>query len=122
MRLRPPRVLDSSALVDLFGGHRELGQLLDQAEAGWLQVLLPVTAIASAEEVVAAGRGGWDPILLTGGVQSLPLTEYAAIEIGGWSGDLSTRHVVHEAAAVRGLVVTRDPSRYQGLRVPLLVV
>ncbi|HYN94278.1 MAG TPA: hypothetical protein VES42_10565 [Pilimelia sp.] len=52
----------------------------------------------------------------------MPLTEHAAIEIGGWPGTLAARHVVHEAAAVRGVVVTRSPGTYDGLRVPLLVV
>ncbi|MFV2022409.1 hypothetical protein [Micromonospora sp. LOL_023] len=122
MRLRPPRVFDGSALIDLFHGYRELGELLDQAESGWLQILLPTTAIAEAEETLNAGRSGWEGILLTQGVQSLPLTEHTAIEIGGWPGSLTARHVVHEAAAVRGVVVTRSPGTYSGLRVPLLVV
>lgn len=122
MRPRAPRLFDASALVDLFGGHRELGDVLNQAEAGWLQILLPATAIAEAEAALDAGRSGWEGILLTAGVQSLPLTEHAAIEIGTWPGTLAARHVVHEAAAVRGVVVTRAPGIYEGLRVPLLVV
>lgn len=122
MRVRPPRIFDSSSLVDLFYGHRELGELLDQAEAGWLQILLPATAIADAEAVLTADRIGWEPILLTPGVQTLPLTEHAAIEIGGWPGTLGARHVAHEAAAVRGVVVTRSPEAYTGLKASLLVV
>ena len=122
MRNRPPRILDSSSLVDLFNGHPQLGELLDQAEAGRLQILMPTASIADAEATLKAGRIGWDPILLTPGVQSLPLTEHTAIEVGGWPGSLGARHVVHEAAAVRGVVVTRSPGTYDGLRVSLLVV
>jgi hypothetical protein len=122
VRVRPPRVVDASALVGLFRGHRELGDLLDQAEAGRLEVLIPVTAVAEAESQLVAGRTGWDPILLTRGVLALPLSEHAAIEIGGWPGGLGARQVVHEAAAVRGVVVTRSPAAYEGLRVSLLVV
>jgi hypothetical protein len=122
VRVRPPRILDSSSLVDLFNGHRELGGLLDQAEAGWLQILMPTAAIADAEAELNAGRTGWEPLRLTPGVQSLPLTEHTAIEIGGWPGSVAARHVFHEAAAVRGVVVTRAPGTYDGLRVSLLVV
>ena len=122
MRVRPPRILDSSSLVDLFNGHRELGELLDQAETGCLQILMPTAAIADAEAALNAGQIGWEPIMLIPGVESLPLTEHTAIEIGGWPGDLAVRHVVHEAAAVRGVVVTRAPGSYDGLKVSLLVV
>ncbi|MFV2109088.1 hypothetical protein [Micromonospora sp. LOL_015] len=34
VRLRPPRIFDGSALIDLFHGYRELGELLDQTESG----------------------------------------------------------------------------------------
>jgi hypothetical protein len=118
VRVRPPRVLDSSSLVDLFHGHRELGELLDQAEAGWLQILIPAAAIADAEAVLNADRIGWEPILLTPGVHTLPLTEHAAIEVGGWPGTLAARHVAHEAAAVRSVVVTRAPGPTTDSRSP----
>lgn len=59
MRVRPSRILDSSALVDLFNGHPKLGDLLDQAEAGWLQIVMPTVSIVDAEAVLKAGRIGW---------------------------------------------------------------
>lgn len=117
-----PRVLDASSLVDLFGGHDGLTDLLLDAERGQVHVLLPTTAIAAAEAEVVAGRGGWDPFLLTRGVQALPLAERAAIEIGPWPGPLATRHTVHEATAARGVVVTRKPGAYEGYKVSLVVV
>jgi len=52
MRLRPSRVPDAAALVDLLGGHVGAANLLDGAEAGWLQVVLPTTTIAEAETVL----------------------------------------------------------------------
>jgi len=52
MRLRPSRVPAAAALVDLFGGHVGPANLLDGAEAGWLQVVLPTTTIAEAETVL----------------------------------------------------------------------
>jgi hypothetical protein len=52
----------------------------------------------------------------------LPLTEHAAIDIGGWAGDLPARHAVHEAHAVRAIVVTRDPAAYAGHQVHLRLV
>ncbi|HET8658766.1 MAG TPA: hypothetical protein VFM55_07180 [Micromonosporaceae bacterium] len=50
------------------------------------------------------------------------LTEHVAVAIGAGDGGIDTRHVVYEAAAVRGIVVMRAPEQYMGHRVPLLVV
>jgi len=122
MRHRPPRILDASAIVALFNGHPELSRLLDLAGQGSMSILLPTTAIADAEAVIHHGTGGWEPILLSSGVGSLPLAEHAAIEIGCWPGELAVRHAVHEADALRAAVVTTEPGLYKGLPVPLLVV
>jgi hypothetical protein len=122
MTWRLPHIFDTSAMVDLFGGHRELALLLDKAEREALQVLLPTTAMAEAEASLDAGFNGWAAVLLTRGVRSLPLAEHVAIDVGTWPGSLGARHSTHEAAAVRGLVVTCDPGAYKGLSVRLLVV
>jgi hypothetical protein len=101
VKVHLPRVLGASALIDLFRGHPELSQLLNYAEQGRYTLLLPTTAVADAEAELDAGPGGWEPLLLTAGVRSLPLTEHAAIEVGRWPGSLSCRHAVHEAYALR---------------------
>lgn len=122
MRARPPRVLDASAIVALFRGHAALDELLTAAEHGRQTLLLPAAGIADAEHEIQAGARGWEAILLTAGVRSLPLDEHTAITVGGWPGDLWARHAAYEAHAVRGVVVTCQPGAYEGLRVPLLVV
>lgn len=122
MRFHPPRILDASAIVALFDGHGVLMQLLDSAERGEQQLLLPTTAMADAEADVRAGSSGWEAILLTAGVRSLPLAEHAAIDIGSWPGSLSARHSAHEALALRTTVVTRLPEGYREIRVPLMVL
>jgi hypothetical protein len=117
-----PRVLDPTAIVALFGGHRRLDELVKAAMRGAAALILPTTAIADAEAEVAAGNSGWEAVLLSEGVRSLALSEHAAIEIGQWPGELSTRQAVHEARALRAAVVTTEPGRYRGLPVTLNVV
>lgn len=122
MRHRPPRVVDASAMVAFFDAHPRLMALLDQADAGRLNLLLPTTAIADAQAHIGVSLNGWHALLFSPGVRSLPLTEHAAIDVGGWPGDLATRHTVHEAQALRAAVVTCDPARYRGFDVSLLVI
>jgi hypothetical protein len=122
VKVRPPRIFDATALVGWFTGHRSLAEIANQAEQGWFQILLPATAIADAEAALQSGRTGWDAIFYTPGFQTLPLGEHAAVEIGPQPGTLSARQCAHEAAAVRGVVVTRDPGAYKGLSVQLLVL
>jgi hypothetical protein len=117
-----PRVLDQSAIVALFAADRGLDELVAAAQAGRATLLLPTTAMADAEAQLGASTRGWEAVLLTDGISSLPLSEHAAIEIGRWPGDLSTRQAVHEARALRATVVTTEPGRYRGLPVTLTVV
>ena len=116
------RVLDRSAIVALFGGHRWLDELVKAARRGQATLILPTTAMADAEAELAAGNSGWEGVLLSEGVRSLSLTEHTAIEIGQWPGELSTRQAVHEARALRTAVVTTEPGRHRGLPVTLNVI
>jgi len=104
---RLPPVLAASAIVDLFRG--------DQGE---VNLLLPTTAIADAETRLGAGASGWESILRIPCVQSLNLTEHAALEIGSWPGQLSSRHVVHEALALRRSFSLPNPVRTRVFECP----
>ena len=115
-------MFDASAMTGLFTGHPALYGMLEAATDGRLQILLPAVSIAEAEEHLTAGLGGWAIFFLSPNVQTLPLVEHAAVEIGSWPCSMNVRHAVHEARATRAAVVTRRPADYQGLEVSLLVV
>ncbi len=116
------RVLDASALVRMFDGHPRMLELLLDAEAGNVFLLLPAAAIAQAQQVLQAGQALWDPFLLFTGVRSLALTEHVAIEAGVMPGHIATTQVVHEARAVNGVVVTAMPDEYRAHGVSLTVI
>jgi hypothetical protein len=128
----PPRILDASALVTLFDGNPIMLDMLDEAEAGNVVLLMPPLAMAQAETKLRAGLRLWEPLLLFRGVHSMDLTEHVAIEIGGMltprpgGAAVPTRpavgHVVFEAEAVNAVVVTRAPQVYAGHDVDLIAV
>lgn len=115
------RVFDASALIALFRGNTRAYRLLEAADAGRGQVLFPAAAIAEANTYLQASEGAWEPILL-GRVNCTSLTEHIAITTGPWQGDIASRHVVYEARAVWGEVLTAEPERYKPFVVPLNII
>ncbi|WP_052720488.1 hypothetical protein [Actinoplanes rectilineatus] len=75
----PTRVLDASALVELFADHPRLMQLLDLAADGRVVVAVPALAVAEAQVVLAATPATWDYILTCHGVTELPLSVHTAV-------------------------------------------
>ena len=67
MRIRHPRVFDTSAIIALFQGHPALNDMPVQAEDGWWTLALPAVCVAEAEAVLRAGPAGWEAVLLTPG-------------------------------------------------------
>lgn len=117
-----PLVFDASALVALFEAHDLVYRLWERANAGEALIVVPTAAIADANGNLTATHDSWSAVLWPNDVVTTPLTEDVAIEIGPWSGGLATRHVVYEAQAVRGIVVTRAPREYDAWTIPLLAV
>lgn len=119
--MRQARIFDTSALLMLVRGHPGLYDMLEQADARQTVIGIPTVALARAEAALRVGSG-WQPILLTAQVRTIPLDETAAIEIGTWPGELMVRQVVREARLINATVVTGTPDAYRDLYVPLLVV
>jgi hypothetical protein len=109
-------------MVGFFAGHARIATMLDQADVGLLNLLLPTTAIAEAQAVIDHTLDQWHALLFSPGVRSMPLSEHCAVEIGTWPGGLATRHTVHESQSMRAAVVTCAPGLYRGHVVSLLVV
>ncbi len=117
----PPHILDASALVALFAAVPRVYDLLGDADAGRTTVAIPTCCIAEAQGALRSATG-WAAIFDPGRVDSVPLDESAALEIGMWSGGFGCRHAVWEARQMDGTVVTCRPGDYAGFDVPLLVV
>jgi hypothetical protein len=114
-------VFDASALIALFDGDETAYRLIERADAGKLQVVFPAAAIAEANTYIQASESAWEAILL-GRVDCIPLTEHIGVTIGPWPRDVAVRHVVYEAQAVMGDVVTREPYRYGPWTLPLVLL
>jgi hypothetical protein len=119
--MRNVYVFDASALIALFCESGPAFRLFMHADAGRVQLVFPAAAIGEANTYIRATENAWAPVLM-GPVESTALTEHIAITIGTWPGDLPTRHVVYEANAVRGDIITRNPGRYTPWTVPVLGV
>lgn len=122
MRRRHSRVLDTSAIVALFDAHPRLTLMLDQAQAGVLDVYLPAVCVAEAGQLVGAGPSAWEVFQYAGGVEILRLSESMAVEISDWPGPVGARHAAWEGRRLRGLVVTAEPGLYRALDVALQVL
>lgn len=107
-------VFDASALIALFRGYEPVFGLFADADAGLKQVVWPAAAIAEANAYLRAGPSGWEPLLL-GRVIVTDLTADGAIQAGLLTSRIATGHVVHEARATLGVVVTQEPGRYAGV-------
>ncbi|QKW15455.1 hypothetical protein [Verrucosispora sp. NA02020] len=113
MTVRPPRILDATAIVGFFHDNRRLFRLRQMADEGKLQLVFPTTAIAEAQAVIDHSFHSWYALIEGDNVRSVGLAEHAAIECGTWPGSLVVRHVAYEARAMRGVVVTCDRTLYK---------
>lgn len=130
-----PRVLDASALVELFQGHPDLMRILTNADAGQFTVSAPASAILEAQVVLKATTAMWDHVLGSR-VCELPLQGHASIEAGDFArprlenyplhkvltGPPMVGHVLREARVMTGAIVTAIPVNYGGHDVPLDVI
>ncbi len=122
----PVHIYDDSALVALFDADYVAMDVSRAGDDGRAQVVWPACAIASANSHLRETAGSWAPLLM-GRVVCSALTEGTAIDVGGLAkdlgtDDLATGHVVYEARATSGVVVTAEPGRYRSSTLPLLVL
>ncbi|MEU4155447.1 hypothetical protein [Actinoplanes sp. NPDC026670] len=126
--LSRPRVLDASALVEVFSGHPEMMALLDTAAAGDVLLIVPTLAIAEAQTALDVTSSLWDHILGFPGIRTLDLSQHVAVEVGRLAGPRMRNHPVHtaligplmaaqvlyEATTMNAAIVTSIPEAYGG--------
>ncbi|MBO3741734.1 hypothetical protein [Actinoplanes flavus] len=126
--LRTPRILDASALVELFSGHSTLMRLIDDANAGSPVVVVPTLAIAEAQAAIDAPSQHWERVLSVPALRILDLSAPVAIEVGRIAGPrlrnhpvqapligpLMTAQVLYEAKMLSAAIVTTVPEAYGG--------
>ncbi|MEU8244239.1 hypothetical protein AB0C07_38795 [Actinoplanes missouriensis] len=133
---RPPRILDASALVELFAGHPELMQMLDDADAGLVLMAFPATAVLEAQAALRAEYRMWQHFFRFPGVHVLDLTAHGALDAGDIAAARLMHHpmqpvltgpqmvgqVVTEAVGMNATVVTRIPELYGGHDVAVVAI
>lgn len=110
-------------------------RLLNDAEDDRVFLAMPTSAIAGAETVLRAGDRLWTPFLLFHGVSPMDLTVHVALaaarlapplngetEADPLLAPLMIGHVVYEAQAMTGVVVTLAPQVYTGFDVAVMAV
>jgi hypothetical protein len=121
-----PRILDASAVVELFAGHPRLMQMLDDAGAGRILIGLPSGAVATAQAVLKASPNMWAHIFRFSGLVELQEGWHAAVEIGTIAAPRLAHHptdaplidprmvaqAVREARIMSGVIITRIPEAY----------
>ncbi|MBB2946820.1 putative nucleic acid-binding protein [Actinoplanes lutulentus] len=131
-----PRVLDASALVELFQGHPRLLELLGGAADGDFSIAVPAVAVAEAQAVLAVTGSAWSAILGRTGVTELPLSADAAVDVGDIARPRLLHHPVHsaligpimvgqviwETKQMGAVVVTRVPEAYGGHDISVAVI
>lgn len=131
----PPRILDASALVELFQGHPEMMNMLGQAEQREFGVAVPAGAVLEAQVVLKASTSVWDH-MLAGRVWEVALRGHASVEAGDLArprlenfpmhrvltGPPMVAQVLREAKAMGGTIVTTIPENYGGHSVPVSVL
>ncbi|GLW30624.1 hypothetical protein [Actinoplanes regularis] len=135
MSLEPPRILDASALVQLFHGHPDLMKILKDSDLGQFSVAAPAGAVLEAQVVLKATTSMWDHFLAHR-VFELPLSGHASVEAGDLARSRLENHPVHrvltgppmvgqvlrEAFAMNGAIVTAIPENYGGHNVVLAIL
>ena len=126
MSVHSPRILDASAVVELFAGHPRLMQMLDDAGAGRVLIGLPSGAVAIAQAVLKASPNMWAHIFGFTGLVELPESWHAAVEIGTIAAPSLESHLsaaplidprmlaqaVRESRIMSGVIITSIPQAY----------
>jgi hypothetical protein len=115
-----PHVLDTSALLALFGAQDVVYELWQLADRGELILIMPTTAIAEAQVMLNASHDAWAAVLWPDAVVAAPLMEQTAAALPARPQPLTYRHVVYEAKAAHAPVVTRHPHLYDPNEVAIL--
>ncbi|MFF5081722.1 hypothetical protein ACFY36_32125 [Actinoplanes sp. NPDC000266] len=131
--IRPPRILDASAVVEMFAGHPKLMKLLEKAQVGEESLTMPALAVAEAQAALRYSDNVWSHFFRLPGLNEQSLTWFGALEAGAVAssrlehypmqpaliGPIMVGQVVHEAREMGAVVVTRIPEAYGAYDVSL---